>query len=248
MKNIASCVACLWLILPHASGGVFFKEGFETYDVDGSVVGEGNSRGNWGAWPAGIGDCEKIVVGGKSGGQALQVFNDSGDAVYLRTPASQPSPGWVRAVEKAGTVYAQLSFMVPEEAQDQTGVLVSFYFSQKGEDQATAAFWAIANDPAKEGKVILASNGAGDGTVEWQVVGHWEFGQWVTLEVEQRFAEKKYDIRVGGAPAAKGLSFRHAASWQGETWGEPAEFKLSISQGARLNLDSLLFSTDPIRP
>lgn len=248
MKKIASCLTCLWLILPHASGGVFFKEGFESYDLDGSVVGEKGSSGNWGVWPAGVNDCQKVIAGGSSGGQVLQIFNESGDAVYMRTPGSRPSSEWSKAVEKAETVYAQFSFVVPEDAQDQTGVLASFYFSQKGNDQATGAFLAIANDPKKSGQVILASNGPGDGMVEWQVVGRWEFGKWATVGVEQRFAERKYDVRVDNAPAAKSLNFRNASSWLGDTWGESAEFKFSISQGARLNLDSVVFSTAPIKP
>lgn len=248
MKKIAFYLTCLWVAVPFAFGGVFFKDGFESYNVDEPVPIGQNSRGNWGVWPTGYSESNKVIDGGKSGGQALQVFNESGDALYMRTPGSTPSPEWLKAVEKAESVYAQFSFMVPDDAQDQTGVLVSFYFSQKGDEQPTGAFLAVANDPEKHGKVILASNGSGDGTVDWQVVGHWELGEWVTLEIEQRFAERKYDIRVDGNNEAKDLNFRHASSWLGDTWGNLAEFKFSIGQGVQINLDSVLLSTQPIKP
>ena len=234
----------LCVVAVHTShAGVFFSEGYEAYRPNEIWATDAGGTGGWAVWPTAAVIENKVVQTGMNSKRSLSIFNPGEEAVYLRSLGNLVSREWKNAVEKAKTVNARFSFYIPKEMAAKQGSLFTVYFEQKGDEPLTSAMLTVANDP-RQGLVVLASNGPGDGFVAWETAGKWDFDKWVTVEVNQRFHDRTYDIRVDKQPTCKNCNFRNAVSWPEDLWGKAAQWSFSIAPGTKVNFDDLSLSTE----
>ena len=229
-----------------AGEGVFYSESFENSQPRVPWVGADGQNRKWDVWPKEAAESASISSDVRIGKFSLLLTNATSDSIYFRSHDQGKNQEWREAAASAPTVYANFRFYIPKEMQDHPGSVFNVYFEQQAADAVVGAFLSVANDLRQGGLVIMASNGSGNGFVAWQKVGTWSCDQWISVAVEQRFPDRKYNVTVGSGQPVKDLTFRNADSWEGDTWGEKSQVKFSVSPGAKVYLDDIVFSTQPI--
>jgi len=226
-----------------ACAGPFLYEDFESYRDGRPWVGPGGQNKRWNQWPKDAPAYNSIATLAYKGHQSLLLNNEGTDAYYIQSHDSALTPEWKEAASSANRTYHRFYFYIPKESSDVTGGLLTFYIEQRNNTPfSTAAMISVFNE-AKKGQVVMATDGPGNGAVVWRQTGSWDYDKWISVEIEQDYKTKKYNVTISGEASIRGLNFRMADTWEGETLGEKSQAKFSASPRVKIYLDDILFST-----
>ena len=244
--RITSIFSTIVLVLGvgHCQAQEFLKETFEQYGLNNIWVQPNITDSGWSQWPTDVEPCNVIAKLAHGGSKSLYVNNPGDSDYYIGTGGVTKSAEWVEAAD-AKVTYHRFYFYVPEEAESTQGFVLTFALKETSEPTSVGAFIGIIHDE-RQGTAVLATNGSGDGTVEWKPAGRWEYGTWNRVDITQHYETRTFDVQVGDQDPATDLNFRFAQTWEGNTRGEKAAASFAISPGGQIYLDDISFSTKPL--
>lgn len=235
-------------LLHDACAAEFVTENFEGYGLNTPWVSPGLKDTPWSQWPGDAPSFAIIGQPGHKGNKAVTIFNESGEDYYIRTANVSKRDAWLDAASDATVTYYRFYFYVPKDTEDYIGAYLHFSVEQTGCDPFhIGPFIAVLMDK-RQGQVVLASNGPGDGIIQWQNVGKWDYDQWIPVDVVMHTDTRKYDVTVGREPTAKDLEFRMGMFWDGDVLGPHSQGRFGVAPGAKVRLDDITFSTTPLPP
>lgn len=238
---------CLLTSNVSIQAGEFCAENFESYGLNSHWVSPEFPNRAWNQWPGDATPCATIIQPGRNGGKAVVIHNTGSVDYYLRTGKATQTPAWGRASQES-TLYFRFYFMVPREMEGHPGYYLNFSVDQmQGSNTAIAPYLLIINEK-KSGRKVMACNGPGDGTVQWQKVAEWDFDEWTRVDVTMHMDTRKYDVSVNGRSEEKDLNFRMAQDWKGDNLGPRSQVRFSVPPGGKIQLDDIAFDTEPLQP
>lgn len=254
MRSVRGCASMAMalvgagVLLHDARAEDFVTENFEGYGLNTPWVSPELKAAPWNQWPGEAPSYATIGQPGHKGNKAVTIFNEGGEDYCIRTASVTKRDAWLDAASNATVTYYRFYFYVPKDTEDYTGVYLHFSVEQTGSDPFhIGPFIAVMMDK-RQGQAVLASNGPGDGIVQWQKVGKWDYDQWIPIDVVMHSDTRKYDVTVGREPEAKDLEFRMGQFWDGEVLGPHAQARFGVPPGAKIRLDDITFSTKPLSP